>query len=222
MSPTMTEGKISKWLVQEGDQIRVGDKIAEIEMDKAIVSLDSAKNGYIGKIIRKTGDKIKVGGLMAIVIQKESDSSKIDEIEFNDIEEPKESNLQPDVPHEMILMPALTPTMKEGRISKWNFKVGDKVNPKDVLVEIITDVAIISFSVSKPGFVSKIFVDSSEENIKIGNPIAILVENESDINKEFTPFISPKIEESTPIVLNYPPIGVMILLIFITVLYPFL
>lgn len=51
LSPTMTEGKIIKWSVKEGDQIDVGDTICEVETDKATVPFESTDKGFIAKIV---------------------------------------------------------------------------------------------------------------------------------------------------------------------------
>ena len=50
LSPTMTEGVLAKWLVSEGDKIKSGDVIAEIETDKATMELESADDGVIEAI----------------------------------------------------------------------------------------------------------------------------------------------------------------------------
>ena len=47
LSPTMSEGKLSKWLVKEGDVVKAGDLIAEIETDKAIMEFESSEDGTI-------------------------------------------------------------------------------------------------------------------------------------------------------------------------------
>ena len=50
LSPTMEEGKIAKWLVKSGDNVKVGDIIAEIETDKATMELESYHDGTIEKL----------------------------------------------------------------------------------------------------------------------------------------------------------------------------
>ena len=49
LSPTMSEGKLSKWLVKEGDIIKAGDLLAEIETDKAIMEFESSEDGTLKK-----------------------------------------------------------------------------------------------------------------------------------------------------------------------------
>lgn len=57
-------------------------------------------------------------------------------------------------------MPSLSPTMTEGSIVKWHKKEGDKVGPGDVLMEIQTDKAVISYEVDEEGTIAKILVQS--------------------------------------------------------------
>lgn len=56
-------------------------------------------------------------------------------------------------------MPSLSPTMTEGSIIKWHKKEGDKVSPGDVLMEIQTDKAVISYEVDEEGTIAKILVN---------------------------------------------------------------
>ncbi|KAL1924142.1 uncharacterized protein VTP21DRAFT_7177 [Calcarisporiella thermophila] len=106
-------------------------------------------------------------------------------------------------PHQTILMPALSPTMTAGNIGVWQKKVGDAINPGDVLVEIETDKAQMDFECQEEGFLAKILVDSGAKEVSINTPIAVLVENEEDVSK-FTEFTAedaggaPKKEESKP------------------------
>ncbi|WP_235017225.1 biotin/lipoyl-containing protein, partial [Tistlia consotensis] len=55
LSPTMTEGTLSKWLVKEGDTISAGDVIAEIETDKATMEVEAVDEGKLGKIVVAEG-----------------------------------------------------------------------------------------------------------------------------------------------------------------------
>ncbi|MGQ3032098.1 MAG: biotin/lipoyl-containing protein, partial [Ferrovibrionaceae bacterium] len=55
LSPTMTEGKLAKWLVKEGDTVKAGDVMAEIETDKATMEFEAVDEGRIGKILVAEG-----------------------------------------------------------------------------------------------------------------------------------------------------------------------
>jgi pyruvate dehydrogenase E1 component beta subunit len=68
MSPTMEEGTLAKWLVSEGDAIKAGDVLAEIETDKATMELEADEPGTMGKIMVPAGSEgVKVGTVIAII-----------------------------------------------------------------------------------------------------------------------------------------------------------
>lgn len=78
LSPTMSQGNISKWLKKEGDLIKAGDVIAEIETDKATLEFEMSEQGYLAKILRPEGSKdVQVGEIIAVIVD---DSSKIDKL----------------------------------------------------------------------------------------------------------------------------------------------
>ena len=79
-----------------------------------------------------------------------------------------------------ILMPALSPTMEEGKLAKWVVKVGDQVKSGDVLAEIETDKATMEVEAVDEGTVSEILVEEGTEGVKVNTPIAVvLAEGES-------------------------------------------
>ncbi len=80
-----------------------------------------------------------------------------------------------------ILMPALSPTMREGTIVRWLKKEGDKVEPGDVLAEIETDKATMEMEAVDEGVLAKILVPEGREAVKVGTPIAILAEEGEEV-----------------------------------------
>ena len=74
-----------------------------------------------------------------------------------------------------ILMPALSPTMEEGTLSKWLVKEGDKVVSGDLIAEIETDKATMEVEAIDDGIIGKILVSEGQESIKVNAPIAILL-----------------------------------------------
>ena len=74
-----------------------------------------------------------------------------------------------------ILMPALSPTMEEGNLSKWVKKEGDKVAPGDVIAEIETDKATMEVEAVDEGTLGKILVAEGTEGVKVNTPIAVLL-----------------------------------------------
>src|SRR3954465_4054683 len=76
LSDTMTEGTVVKWLKKEGDRVKEGEIIAEVETDKATMEWESTDNGVLAKIVAKEGDKVKVGGAIAILAKDGEDAKQ--------------------------------------------------------------------------------------------------------------------------------------------------
>jgi len=75
-----------------------------------------------------------------------------------------------------ILMPALSPTMEEGKLAKWLVKEGDTVKSGTILAEIETDKATMEFEAVDEGKIGKILVPEGSEGVKVNAPIAVLLE----------------------------------------------
>ncbi|XP_009603038.1 dihydrolipoyllysine-residue acetyltransferase component 2 of pyruvate dehydrogenase complex, mitochondrial-like [Nicotiana tabacum] len=86
-------------------------------------------------------------------------------------------------PHQEIGMPSLSPTMTEGNIARWLKKEGDKVSPGEVLCEVETDKATVEMECMEEGYLAKILRGDGTSSIKVGEVIAITVEEEDDIAK---------------------------------------
>ncbi|XP_030490680.2 dihydrolipoyllysine-residue acetyltransferase component 2 of pyruvate dehydrogenase complex, mitochondrial isoform X1 [Cannabis sativa] len=92
-------------------------------------------------------------------------------------------------PHQEIGMPSLSPTMTEGNIARWLKKEGEKVSPGEVLCEVETDKATVEMECMEEGYLAKIVRGDGAKEIKVGEVIAITVEEEEDISKfkDYTP-----------------------------------
>ncbi|TFB04861.1 hypothetical protein CCMA1212_002961 [Trichoderma ghanense] len=84
--------------------------------------------------------------------------------------------------HQVIKMPALSPTMQAGNIGAWQKKPGDTIAPGEVLVEIETDKAQMDFEFQEEGVIAKILKEAGEKDVAVGTPIAVLVEEGTDIS----------------------------------------
>lgn len=83
--------------------------------------------------------------------------------------------------HTVLEMPALSPTMNQGNIAKWNKKEGDKIAVGDVICEIETDKATLEYECLEEGYLAKILVPEGSKDVPVGQPIAITVEDLDDI-----------------------------------------
>jgi pyruvate dehydrogenase E1 component beta subunit len=79
LSPTMTDGKLAKWLKQEGDAVAAGDVIAEIETDKATMEVEAVDEGVLGKILVAEGTEgVAVNIPIALLLEEGEDASALD------------------------------------------------------------------------------------------------------------------------------------------------
>ncbi|XP_071741943.1 dihydrolipoyllysine-residue acetyltransferase component 2 of pyruvate dehydrogenase complex, mitochondrial-like [Rutidosis leptorrhynchoides] len=86
-------------------------------------------------------------------------------------------------PHQELGMPSLSPTMTEGNIARWLKKEGDQVAPGEVLCEVETDKATVEMECMEEGYLAKIIHGDGAKEIKVGEVIAITVEEKDDIEK---------------------------------------
>ena len=79
LSPTMEEGTLAKWLVNEGDEVKSGDILAEIETDKATMEFEAVDEGTVGKILIEAGTEgVKVNTPIAVLIEEGESADDIE------------------------------------------------------------------------------------------------------------------------------------------------
>jgi pyruvate dehydrogenase E2 component (dihydrolipoamide acetyltransferase) len=102
LSPTMEKGNIAKWLKKEGDSIKPGDILAQIETDKATVDFEMQEEGYIAKLLYPEGTKdVKLGQVVAIIVDSKDDVGK-----FKDYSGAASSAVAPAAPKKEAAAPA--------------------------------------------------------------------------------------------------------------------
>src|ERR1700745_3799159 len=78
LSPTMTEGKIARWIKSEGDEVRAGDVLAEIETDKATMEVEAVDEGVLAKIVIPEGtDHVAVNTPIAVIAENGEDATAV-------------------------------------------------------------------------------------------------------------------------------------------------
>ena len=97
-----------------------------------------------------------------------------------------------------ILMPALSPTMEEGKLAKWHVKEGDAVKAGDILAEIETDKATMEFEAIDAGRISKLLVPEGAEGVKVNEPIAELAQEGEETSAPPTRAASAEPKSSPP------------------------
>ena len=105
LSPTMEEGNLTKWLINEGDDVSTGDIIAEIETDKATMEVESINDGKIGKIFIPAGtENVAVNSRIAVLLEDGEDSTAVAESVPT---APAESKTQPATEETSTAVPAM-------------------------------------------------------------------------------------------------------------------
>jgi pyruvate dehydrogenase E2 component (dihydrolipoamide acetyltransferase) len=77
LSPTMEEGKVVSWEKQEGDEVKAGDILAEVETDKAVMELQARGDGVLRKVFANEGTTVEVGKLVAIIAGPDEDIQEL-------------------------------------------------------------------------------------------------------------------------------------------------
>ena len=90
-----------------------------------------------------------------------------------------------------ILMPALSPTMEQGKLAKWLKKEGDVIKSGDILAEIETDKATMEVEAVDEGILAKILIADGTDNVAVNTPIAIIAEAGEDISAASAPAAAP-------------------------------
>src|SRR5215471_16040761 len=86
-----------------------------------------------------------------------------------------------------VLMPALSPTMTEGKIARWIKSEGDAVRAGDVLAEIETDRATMEVEAVDEGVLAKIVIPEGTDHVAVNTPIALIAENGEDVSAAAKP-----------------------------------
>lgn len=193
MSDTMTEGVLAKWHKKVGDKIKAGDVVAEIETDKATMDFESFQEGTLLYIGVEEGKAVPIDTLIAIIGKEGEDYQTLlnnsaapsEETKAEDKAETPSKEDSPavdisNIPATIIRMPALSDTMSEGVINKWNFKVGDKIKADDSLADVETDKATMEVVGYEEGTLLYLSVKEGEA-VPVNGIIAIVGKEGTDI-----------------------------------------
>ena len=202
MSDTMEEGVIATWLKKEGDEVKSGDILAEVDTDKATMELESYEDGILLYIGVKEGDSVPVDGVIAIIgekgenitgLLKEINSGK-DGVKPQDADELPSVKADADVDIDtdvdidfdvstvnasLVTMPKMSDTMTEGTMASWLKKVGDEVKSGDILAEVETDKATMELEAYEDGTLLYIGVKEGD-SVAVDGILAVIGEKGAD------------------------------------------
>lgn len=191
LSSTMKEGKIVSWAKSVGDKVDSGDVLLVVESDKADMDVESFEDGYLAAIYTAEGESAPVGAVVAVLVDSVDDIDKVGSdapvsspVAANPVaaetpsSPPAQSGSAPEF--EQILMPALSSTMKEGKVVSWSKQVGDEISSGDMVLVVESDKADMDVESFEEGFLAAIVVGDGEV-ASVGSPVGYLAKTAADI-----------------------------------------
>lgn len=167
MGESITEGTVSKWLKQVGEQVEKDEPLLEISTDKVDAEVPAPSAGVLLEIRANEGETVEVNSVVGILgdageesvqspksdVQSPTETAQIEEPEVEETKQPEPaeqtqtavasaSNPQSAIPNPQsteVVMPQMGESITEGTVSKWLKAVGDKVEKDEPLLEISTD-----------------------------------------------------------------------------------
>lgn len=196
LSSTMKEGKVVSWLKSEGDAIEAGEAIMVVESDKADMDVEAFEDGYLAKILVEEGEMAPVGHAVALIAASEDEIDAVAAAASGDgdtsggasappaAESPNSGDAAsapaPDFEYSQIDMPALSSTMKEGKVVSWIKAEGDAIESGEAIMVVESDKADMDVEAFEDGFLAAIITDEGETG-QVGEPVALIAQEEKDI-----------------------------------------
>ena len=195
LGQTMEEGTVVSILVKDGDEVKKGDVIFEIETDKATMEMDSPVEGFVKKILVGEGQTVPVGAALIILGSKDETVSADFVSSLGGGQavaaaaaEPvkKEAAGQAAAPKsaKVVRLQKLGQTMEEGTVVSILIKEGDNVKKGDVIFEIETDKATMEMDSPVEGFVKKVLVRQGQV-VPVNDALVVLADKDEQIPDSF-------------------------------------
>jgi len=192
LSSTMKEGRVVSWLKNEGDEVEAGEAIMVVESDKADMDVEAFEDGFIAKILVGEGDSAPVGDTVALLVSEESEIAAAAAEGAGSVEEaapaaeepasdaPAASGVAPDCDFSQVDMPALSSTMKEGKVVSWLKAEGDPISAGEAIMVVESDKADMDVEAFEDGFLAAIITEEGDSST-VGAPVALIAAEEGDI-----------------------------------------
>lgn len=185
LSSTMSEGKVVQWLKNVGDYVEAGEALMVVESDKADMDVEAFEDGYLAAIIKGEGEMADVGAPVGILVSNEADLAAYSSNPVSSSPAPPSSTGAPaagppDVEYSQIDMPALSSTMKEGKVVSWLKAEGDPISAGEAIMVVESDKADMDVEAFEDGFLAAIITGEGDSGA-VGAPVALIAAEEKDI-----------------------------------------
>ncbi|MCE5276453.1 MAG: 2-oxo acid dehydrogenase subunit E2 [Planctomycetaceae bacterium] len=195
---SMEEGTIVAWRVKEGDQIKAGDIIFDVETDKATIEVEAVDAGRVARIVVPEGQTVEVkvpvayladsaGAVDAFLRGEAAPAAGVPEAPTAAPHGDPQTTRVAMPPSELpagvtpILMPQAGQSMEEGTIVAWRVKEGDRVKVGDIIFDVETDKATIEVEAVDAGRVARI-VAQEGETLEVKVPVAYMAEDDAAVD----------------------------------------
>lgn len=189
LSSTMSEGKVVQWLKSVGDYVEAGEALMVVESDKADMDVEAFEDGYLGAIIVEEGEMADVGAPVGVFVSSEADLATFSSNPVSSTStypatpstEAPTVGAAPDVEFSQIDMPALSSTMKEGKVVSWLKAEGDPISSGEAIMVVESDKADMDVEAFDDGFLAAIITEEGDSGA-VGAPVALIAAEEKDIS----------------------------------------
>ena len=187
LSSTMSEGKVVEWLKNVGDYVEAGEALMVVESDKADMDVEAFEDGYLAAILKEEGEMADVGAPVGILVPNEADLAIFSNQPVSSSSVPASTSTgapaaigPPDVEFSQIDMPALSSTMKEGKVVSWLKVEGDPISAGEAIMVVESDKADMDVEAFEDGFLAAIITEEGDSGA-VGAPVALIAAEEADI-----------------------------------------
>ena len=185
LSSTMSEGKVVEWLKNVGDYVEAGEALMVVESDKADMDVEAFEDGYLAAILKGEGEMAVVGAPVGFLVSNEADlaafsANPVSSSPANPPSTGAPAAGPPDVEFSQIDMPALSSTMKEGKVVSWLKAEGDPISAGEAIMVVESDKADMDVEAFEDGFLAAIITEEGDSGA-VGAPVALIAADEKDI-----------------------------------------
>ena len=196
LGESVTEGTITTWLKEVGDEVQVDEPLLEVSTDKVDTEIPSPVAGTLIEILAEEDDTVEVGDVIARVGDADAAAASDEADDADEAEEPKEEKAEPKEEKKAepkkkssggagtkVEMPELGESVTEGTITTWLKSVGDMVEVDEPLLEVSTDKVDTEIPSPVEGTILEILAEE-DDTVEVGDVIVIIGDADAAVEED--------------------------------------
>ena len=192
LGESVTEGTITTWLKEVGDEVEVDEPLLEVSTDKVDTEIPSPVAGTLVEILAEEDDTVEVGSVIARVGDADAVAASSDDDEDDEpAEAPKQEEKAASAPKKSsgsgagttVEMPELGESVTEGTITTWLKEVGDEVEVDEPLLEVSTDKVDTEIPSPVAGTILQILAEE-DDTVEVGGAIVVIGDADAVVEEE--------------------------------------